>query len=248
MNIVIPMAGVGKRFSSFSEFIPKPLIEINGKSMIECALSSLAISSKNNNFIFITRDYKSNNLNSKLDNILKSFSPSSIVIKIDYITDGPASTCLLSKEFINNEDNLMICNCDQIMRWNGDYFLNSCVYSDYDGVLVTYDSSTPKNSYAKIDFNGNVVKVEEKKVISNISLNGIHFWKKGKYFIESAEEMIDKRDMSNNEFYVGPTYNYMIKNGKKVGIFHIAKEQHWPTGTPEDLEKYINFLEEENKK
>lgn len=242
MNIVVPMAGRGERFLSSGYGVPKPLIKIMDRTMIEWSLTTLDICPLSNKFIFIVRDYGDEKFNNELDLILNKFCPDCSIIKIDHITDGPARSCLVAKKEINNDDPLVICNCDQVMRWNGSYFLNSCINSCYDGIVVTYDSDTPKNSYAKIDANGNVVKIEEKNVISKISLNGIHFWKKGKYFVESSEEMIKKKDMYNNEFYVAPSYNYMIKGGKKIGIFHIAGEQHWPTGVPEDLKKFINFF------
>jgi len=45
----------------------------------------------------------------------------------------------------------------------------------------------------------------------------------------------------NGEFYVGPTYNYMIKDGLKVGIYHIPNQMHHAVGIPEDLERYIKY-------
>ena len=144
----------------------------------------------------------------------------------------------------DNDDELIIANCDQIMEWNSKNFLHNIKL--YDGAMVTYHSDTKKNSYASVDQEGFVTAVKEKEVISNISLNGIHYWKKGKYFIESAQEMINSQDRANNgEFYIGPTYNYMIKKGLKVGIHHIPNQQHHPIGVPEDLKKYIEYV---NKK
>jgi hypothetical protein len=110
----------------------------------------------------------------------------------------------------------------------------------YDGAVVTYHSDTEKNSYVKLDREGNAVQFAEKEVISNVSLNGIHYWRRTQYFIDSANEMIEANDRApNNEFYVAPTYNYMIKRGLNVGIFHIPNEQHNAVGTPEDLETYL---------
>jgi len=43
----------------------------------------------------------------------------------------------------------------------------------------------------------------------------------------------------NGEFYIGPTYNHMIRQGLKVGIYHIPNEQHHPVGIPDDLKKYL---------
>ena len=231
MNIVIPMAGKGIRFHSAGYSVPKPLIPIQDKPMIQQAVDSVG---QKGNYIFIIQN------NPKIKDTLKSIYPTSNVIPIDYITEGPASTCLLAKEYINNDQPLLIINCDQIMWWNAEafsVFSNTC---HYDGLIVTYTESTPKNSYAKLNRRGHVVRIVEKEVISNVSLNGIHFWKKGSDFVISAEMMMIKNERYNNEFYVGPTYNYLIEQNKKIGIYHIPNEQHHAVGTPEDLLKYTN--------
>lgn len=242
MNILIPMAGRGERFSSVGYNLPKPLIEIDGKPMIEWALRSLDIDFHSNNFIFIVRDYKNEKVDQKLAEVLKSLVPNNTTVKIDYVTEGPACTCLLAHDLINSDVPLVIANCDQIMKWSGSYFVNSCLNSSYDGIVVTYEENTPKNSYAKLNCCGDVIRIEEKNVISNISLNGIHFWKCGSDFISSAKMMIKKNERYNNEFYVGPSYNYMIESGKRVGIFHIPRECHNPVGVPNDVGIFLEKL------
>jgi hypothetical protein len=126
------------------------------------------------------------------------------------------------------------------MEWNSDtFFLN---VRQYDGAIVTYHSDTDKNSYARINKQGLVTEVREKEVISNISLNGIHYWKQGRSFVDSAENMIANNDRApNGEFYVGPTYNYMIKRKQRVGIYHIPNQQHHAVGVPIDLENYLKY-------
>jgi dTDP-glucose pyrophosphorylase len=132
------------------------------------------------------------------------------------------------------------------MEWSGDTFLHNARL--YDGAVVTYHTDTEKNSFAKIDSQGNILEIREKEVISNISLNGIHYWKKGKYFVSSASEMIESEDRApNGEFYIGPSYNYMIKQGLKVGLHHIPNQQHHAVGVPEDLQKYISYVEKKFK-
>lgn len=234
MNIVIPMAGRGERFLKDGYTRPKPLINVNNKTMIEYAIESLNLSG---NFIFIVYKYSNDSLNQELDSILRKYSNN--IISIDYITEGPASSALLAKDYINNDDPLVITNCDQIMEWDSYDFINYTNQSNLDGLVVTYESNTPKNSYIKLNQFGLGEKLAEKEVISNHSLNGIHYWKKGKYFINSTEEMIEQEIRCNGEFYISLTYNQMIDKGLNVGVYHIDNNQHHAVGTPEDLEKYI---------
>jgi dTDP-glucose pyrophosphorylase len=231
-KILIPMAGLGSRFLAKGIETPKPLIAINGQPMIIRAIDSLGIPNAEYLFVIsesIQSDFLVNQITNKV---------SAKFIVVPKLTEGPACSALLFKAVINNDDELIIANCDQIMEWDSNAFLINV--RRYDGAIVTYHETTQKNSYAKIDANGLVTQVAEKQVISNISLNGIHYWKKGCYFVESAEQMIQKDDRApNGEFYVGPTYNYLIADGKRIGIYHIPNQMHHSVGTPDDLNKYL---------
>lgn len=236
INVVIPMAGRGERFSKVGYTTPKPLIPINGKPVIESAVESLGIAG---NYIFIVQKEQMDHYG--LGVILKRIAPNCKIVEIDTVTEGPACSALLAKNYINNSSELIIANCDQIMEWAPEKFLYNAKL--YDGCIVTYHESTPKNSYVRIDSKGKVIEVREKQVISNISLNGIHYWKQGTDFVQSAEEMIANNDRSaNKEFYISSTYNYMINRGKSVGFFHIPNQQHINIGVPEDLENYLRIL------
>lgn len=235
INILIPMAGLGSRFSTAGYENPKPLISIYGKPMIEHAVNSLGVKG---NYIFITQ--KAHNLKSHLETMY----PKCKVIEIDYITEGAACTCLLAEDYIDNNTPLVITNCDQIMWWDDKSFATFLYNYPYDGFVVTYTEDTPKNSYVKLDREGFATQFAEKQVISNISLNGIHYWKHGKDFVYSTKTMIENNERYNNEFYVAPTYNSLIKNGKKIGVYHIPNDQHNAVGTPEDLIKYTDRVYE----
>lgn len=226
------MAGLGSRFPSHTYPMPKPLIEVNGEPMISKAIKSLNL---DGNYFFVIAK---NQFTSLVEETITAIKPSSKFIEIDYITEGPANSALLFRDQINTGEELVIANCDQIMEWNSENFLHNVRL--YDGAVVTYHTDTDKNSYARLDKNGLVVEIREKEVISNVSLNGIHYWKKGSHFVNSADKMMELQDRApNGEFYIGPTYNHMIRQGLKVGIYHIPNEQHHPVGIPDDLKKYL---------
>ena len=236
MNIIIPMAGLGSRFPKDHYMLPKPLIDVNGRPMIVRAIESLGMPDNANwHFIIRTDDFTD-----AVKKIICSVVKNVNFYEITETTEGPACSALLFKEFINNSDELITANCDQIMEWNSDLFFHNVRL--YDGAVVTYYSDTDKNSYVKLDRTGKAVQFAEKEVISNISLNGIHYWKHGADFVASAEEMIAANDRApNGEFYIAPTYNYMINSGKSVGIYHIPNEQHHAVGVPIDLERFLKY-------
>jgi hypothetical protein len=203
--------------------------------MISLAFRTLNI--PHSKSVFIIRS--DHDVDGFLSKTITEISPSSSIVVVDKLTDGPCSTALLAKPYLDENSPLVIANCDQVMRWSGHKFIRHCLIEDYDGVVVTYHEATPKNSYVRLNRIGDVVEVKEKDQISCVSLNGVHYWKKAKYFFASAKEMIDANDRTNNEFYIAPSYNYMIQKGMRIGIFHIPNEQHYAIGTTHDLEAYI---------
>ena len=240
INVLVPMAGLGSRFLTKGFTKPKPMIDVNGTPMIIKAIKSLGV--ENANYLFVVTE---NEFTKYITEEISKLVPAKF-ISIDYLTEGPACSALLFESQINNDDELIIANCDQIMEWDPAVFLLNVRL--FDGAVVTYHENTDKNSYATINSSGIVTSIKEKQVVSNISLNGIHYWKKGKYFVESSKEMIKQDDRApNGEFYVGPSYNHMIKKGLKVGIYHIPNQMHHAVGIPEDLEKYINYEKGKNE-
>jgi choline kinase len=234
LNILIPMAGLGSRFQKTHPNQFKPFIDVNGKAMIERVIENNN-QLDNSRFIFITRKelpiYN-------LEKICKNLNVNYEIISIDYLTEGSACTCLLAEKYINNDIPLVITNCDQITEdLNIQNIIKYSEYNNSDGILGVFNSISDKNSYVKLNSNFEVIEIKEKVVISNIATNGFHFWKHGSFFVNSAKSMIQKNERYNNEFYVAPTYNHLIKSNKKIHPYYF--NMHFPIGTPEDLNKYI---------
>jgi HAD superfamily hydrolase (TIGR01509 family) len=234
LNIVIPMGGLGQRFKNRGFKKDKPLIEINGIPMILKALESLNIVG---NYHFIIRKTNIDQFN-KLTSILKQFDKNCNIISIDYLTEGSASSCYLVKDFINNDDELIITNCDQYLEWDSKLFLDESRRKNYDCSLLTYKSDNIKNSFVKSS-NNIAENIIEKKIISNQALVGLHYFKKGRYFIESYENIFNKKEKIKNEYYLSTVCNNMICK-YRVGCIDIKEnENYYSLGTPEDLFLFI---------
>ena len=235
MNILIPMAGAGKRFADAGYVFPKPLIEIDNKPMIQWVIESLNF---NANYIFIIQKEHQEKYNIK--SVLKILQPNCKIIELDHITEGAACTTLLAKEFINNSDPLIIANSDQYISWNSSKALYDFNSKNLDGAILTFEAIHPKWSYAKCNDDGFVTEVAEKKVISKNATVGVYYWKHGSDYVQSAENMIEKNIRVNNEFYVCPVYNEFLLKNKKVKIHNV--EKMWGLGTPEDLNNFLRTI------
>ena len=232
LNVLIPMAGAGSRFQQAGYTFPKPLIEVNGKPMIQVVVDNLGFDA-NYTYVVQKEHYEKYNLTY----LLNLITPKCNIVQVDSLTEGAACTTLLAKEFINNDKPLLIANSDQFVEWNPIDFYYKMVETKADGGMLTFKSTHPKWSFAKLDENENVIEVAEKKPISDIATVGIYYWSKGSDYVKYAEQMIQKDIRVNGEFYVAPVYNEYIKENKKIKIFNI--EKMWGLGTPEDLNVFL---------
>ena len=232
LNVLIPMAGAGSRFAQAGYTFPKPLIEVNGKPMIQVVVENLNIEA---NYIFIVQKEHYEKYNLKY--LLNLIAPDCKIVQVDGITEGAACTTLLAKEFIDNDQPLVMANSDQFIEWDSNNVLYSFSADGIDGGILSFKATHPKWSYAKLDENGFVSEVAEKKPISDNATVGVYFWKNGSDYVKYAEQMIEKNIRVNNEFYVCPVFNEAIQDGKKVRIKEI--KGMWGIGTPEDLNYFV---------
>lgn len=232
MNVLIPMAGAGSRFAQAGYTFPKPLIEVDGKPMIQVVVENLNVDA---HFIFIVQKEHYEKYN--LKQLLNLIAPNCDIVQVDGITEGAACTTLLAKDLINNNEPLLMANSDQFVEWNSNECLYAFTADDIDGGIVTFEATHPKWSFARMNEDGFICEVAEKNPISNIATVGIYYWKKGSDYVKYAEQMISKNIRTNNEFYVCPVFNEAIGDGKKIRNKQIQKM--WGLGTPEDLDYFL---------
>lgn len=233
MNVLIPMAGAGSRFESAGYKLPKPLIEVKGRSMIEKVIENINLSA---NYTFVIQEKHDTIYN--ISNTLSKLVTNCNIVKTDGLTEGAACTALLAEKYINKDEALLIANSDQFIEWNSvNFYYQVLTQQDIDGCILTFKSTHPKWSFVKVDSNGYVTEVAEKKPISDIATVGIYYWRFGSDFIKYAKQMIEKNDRVNNEFYIAPVFNHAIKDGKKIITYEV--EKMWGLGTPEDLRVFV---------
>lgn len=235
LNVLIPMAGAGSRFAQAGYTFPKPLIDVNGKPMIQVVVDNLGLDA---NYIFVVQKEHREQYN--LDTMLNLIAPGCTIVEVDGITEGAACTALLAKEFIDNDAPLFFANSDQYVEWDPVEFMYQMQENGADGGIVTFKATHPKWSFAAVDEHGFVTEVAEKNPISDNATVGYYYWKKGCDFVTYAEQMIANNTRVNNEFYVCPVFNEAIADGKIIKISE-AKGMYG-LGTPEDLEFYLNHV------
>ena len=235
INVLIPMAGAGSRFVDQGYKLPKPLIDVCGQPMVQRVIESLKSDKVDINFIFIALQ---EHLEDGLEEYLKNKGD---IVVVENMTEGAPCTVLLAEKLINNDHELVIANCDQLLQWDFSSFIT---YSrSFDGCLVTFNSTNPHHSYVRL-VKGEVTEVAEKIVISDKASAGIYYFKKGSDYVSGANQMIKKNIRTNNEFYISPVYNELLSHGK-FSIFEIDVRNKHMLGTPEELRIFLDKIENE---
>lgn len=234
------MAGRGSRFAKNGYIAPKPMIEVNGKHMIEVVINNIKPKCEHR-FIFICQEIHVAEY--KLDEVFARNCDNFEIVTINEITDGAAVTVLKAKHLIDNDSPLMIANSDQWVDFDVDDYLHEFEDSWLDGTMLTMTSSDPKWSYAKVDDGGFVSEVVEKVVISDEATVGIYNFMVGLDFVRYAESMIVAGEKSNGEYYVAPVYTMMYNRGLDIGLCNIGSEADgmYGLGIPSDLELFLSL-------
>ena len=238
LNIVVPIAGRGSRFSNAGYDLPKPLISIHGQPMIQTVVKNVRPRGLHH-FVFLA--LREHLVAYPLRETLERVAPGCTVVPVDSVTEGAACTVLLARDLIDSCDPLMLVNSDQWVDVRIDDYLDELRRTGADGLIMTMTADDPKWSFVGLDSRRRVTRVVEKTVISNEATVGIYNFRRGRDFVCAADRMIAKNLRVNNEFYVAPVYNELIEDKCEIVIYNVGREgagMHG-LGIPADLERFL---------
>ena len=243
MQLVIPMAGLGTRFSQAGYKKIKPLINVLGKPMIEIVLDNLIPIETNFEKIILIINREIDN-DEEFQKLIKRYRKNIDLRVLNQISKGPADSVLLARDLIQEDKPITIANCDQYLVTDLDKFYMKLSEGESDGIIITMQDNHKKWSYAALDAKNNLVThVAEKKVISDFATVGVYGFKKANDLFNAIQESFRKRETVNDEYYVGPLYNHLIAKNQKITIYNLGKlgNKFFGLGTPEDLKIFQEY-------
>lgn len=214
MKLVIPCAGKGTRLRPMTNDIPKSLININGK----CILENLLNIFKNFNFeeIIIIVNYMK-------EKIMSNFGNSFLNIPIRYVEQkelkGLAHAISLTKEFIN--DNFMVVLGDEIyLDTNHDEIIDYFKKTNSDvvcGIMNEENTEIIKKNYS-VKLNGNnISEIVEKPTEVSEKIMGVGTWIFNKSIFNFIK--ITPPSKLRNEIEIADVLQKMIQKGKNIKAF-----------------------------
>ena len=236
MNIVILMAGAGKDFEEQGHSYPKYLLEIQNKPIIQRVVESLE--NIGENIICIIR--KQDQEKYFLGDMMKILCPQVKIIQVEGETKGAVCTALFAIEDINNNEELLVINGDQLIKANINTAIRDFRNRKLDGGILTFKSVHPRWSFVSLDANNLVTETSEKRPISDNATAGCYYYAKGSDFVNACFRVIEKDDNLNGLYYVSSTYNELILEQKKIGIYEILRKDYISFANYQMYENYLS--------
>jgi NDP-sugar pyrophosphorylase family protein len=244
INILIPLGGKSDFFNTIEYPFPKPLVEINGKSMIEMVIENLSSVKKDIRFIFVVKSDDCQKYH--LDNVLDLLTANKcVIIKISGETKGAVCSSLMAIEHINNQDKLIISNGDQVINHDLNEIFDCFEDKNIDAGVICFTSVHPKWSYVRLDENNKIVETAEKRPLSKNAIAGFYYFKHGSDFVQSAMKSIENDANVNGIYFTAPILNEMVLENKNLEIFKIDSNQYHSFYSPQKIKEYENQFNRE---
>jgi HAD superfamily hydrolase (TIGR01509 family) len=238
MNIIIPLGGKGDRFKKNGYEVPKPLIKVFEKTMIEYVLDNLSLN--NEDKIFIIYNFKLNDYN--FFNYIKQKYNFIELIEINQDTKGAAETLFLGLNIILNKyefnEKCLLLDCDTFYTENiVEIFRNI----NYNTIFYTknYDCN-PIYSYIELDNDKNIINISEKNKISDNANTGAYSFIDINILYDYCKYVLENNITFNNEPYTSCIISEMLKSNIIFKGYELNDEYVISLGTPLAVEKYIN--------
>lgn len=241
MQIVVPMAGAGDRYRRAGHTAPKPLIEIDGRPMIEHVVAMFPGESR---FLFIcNRDHlASTNLRAALERLV----PGCRIAAIDPHKLGPVHTVLAAESLVDDEEPAFVTYCDYSVWWTWPSFKSFVEERRCAGAVTAYRGFHPHslgpNLYAYLrEREGRMLEIKEKGCFTDDRMSeyasaGGYYFARGDLLKRYFHRAVAADLRTNGEYYASTPYNAMIDDGLEVLVYELEHFLQW--GTPEDMEEY----------
>lgn len=243
MNIVIPMSGTGQRFIKAGYDLPKPLIKVEGRSIISHVVDMFP---GNHHFTFICNNDHLNDPMLGMEAELLSLKSDALVVGIDSHKLGPGHAVAQIFDQIDLMAPLVINYCDFTCYWDFDDFVSFTEETQCDGAIPGYRDFHPHsladNRYAYVKENeGWALDIREKTPFTDTPMaefasSGTYYFKSGEIAKHYISHNMENGLTANGEYYISLPYKPMLEDGLNVAIYELQHFMQW--GTPEDLEEY----------
>ena len=237
-EVIITMAGFGRRFLDAGYTVPKYRIVAHGRTLFSWSMLSLrSFIQDGARFTFVVRA-----ADDSADFIREEASAlgiaHTVILELDRPTDGQATTAMLAADRIVSRDApMLVYNIDTFVH--PDALPVSAVRGD--GWIPCFDAAGDAWSFAAADKEGRISQVREKVRISSHATVGLYWFSSFNRFADAySRHYSDPANLEKGERYVAPVYNTLIASGGSVFLHNVPTSAVIPLGIPADVDAFLS--------
>lgn len=246
MQIIIPMSGYGERFRKAGYAVPKPLIAVDGKPIIEHVVGMFP---GETDFLFICSQAHLDEPTYRMAETLRRIAPDGRIVGIAPHKKGPVWAVLQARRHVKPDSPVFVNYCDFSCFWDWNDFRAFVAETRCAGATPAYKGFHPHslhdNNYAFIqEIGGWLTDIQEKQPYTDNRMeeyasSGGYYFASGKLCLSAFDEVVE-RDLSvNGEFYVSLAHKALAQRGELVAVYPLQHFMQW--GTPADLKEYLGW-------
>ena len=241
LQIVVPMAGEGRRFQECGYALPKPLIPVAGVPMVVRAVQDLPAAER---VIFLARTEHLEKY--PLREQLREHLPVCEVVEVRALTEGQACTVRLAAEYLKPDWPVIVAACDNTHLYSPESLAAAMADEKIECLIWTYRGDTrvlanpAHHGWVEVD-GRRVVRVSCKVPISpnpigDHAISGCFSFQNAGRMIDYIDRMVAQNVRVRGEFYLDTLPNLLVADGRHVEVFEVDKYIGW--GTPADLHDF----------
>jgi capsule biosynthesis phosphatase len=241
MLLIIPLGGLGERFSKLGYLKPKPLINVFGKPIIFWLLDNLDLSQVSK----VVIPYHHNLMKYYFEDVLRKTYSKVEFIFIPLLKDtlGASDTILHALNYLEElklEDESII-SLDGDNFYTGINLLKEYKESENKNKIIVFkdESLEPIYSYVKLE-NDKIIEMKEKVKISDYACSGGYAFESWKRLREYCKKSYDNKLLQKGELYMSGVVDLMIHNEINFNILEVKNGNFICLGTPLQVRLFCN--------
>jgi glucose-1-phosphate thymidylyltransferase len=214
MKVIMPMAGKGTRLLPLTKRVPKPLVNVAGRPVMDYVMDSLRQAGQLDELIIIT-----GHLKEKVEKYIRDNYDIPARFIEQKVLDGTAGAVNLARPFVDGPvivifvDTLFDADLSIVKNSKDDGIIWTKEVEDYQrfGVVVT-------------DKSGHMTKIVEKPStpISRRANIGLQYVKDWKTLFDGIAHVLKSPPGKGGEFYLTDAFQYMVDEGKKLRVEEVG--------------------------
>lgn len=249
LQIVVPMAGEGRRFQDAGYTTPKPLIPVCGTPMVVRAVRDLPEAERV--ILLVRREHLERDA---FDRELLRLLPEARIVVVEELTEGQACTVRLAADELDPDWPVIVAACDNTHLYDAAQHDAAIEQNDVDALIWTcrghHSVAISPQQYGYVRVDGNrVTEVRCKQTISDTPsrdhvVTGFFTFRRAGQMIDAIDRLVASDQRVNGEFYMDVVPNLLVADGRRVEVFEVQKYICW--GTPadyEDFQKWERYFE-----